>query len=96
MKTHQQVWLSSTSTYCSVLQSQTTAADCHDVSKTEWITARIVKSIKRRDTLYRNLKHTPTNSLDYEQKEKYLRTLNVIPKKKYFHSEEHLLLVSLH
>ena len=37
-------------------------------AKSEWITAGIIKSIKRRDTLYRDLKNTPTNSLDYEQR----------------------------
>ena len=62
-------------------------------AKSEWIIAGIIKSIKRRDTLYRNLKNTPTNSLDYEQRKINLRTLNVIlkrsifiAKKTYYHS----------
>ena len=53
-------------------------------AKSEWITAGIIKSIKRRDTLYRDLKNTPTNSLDYEQRKINLRTLNVILKRRIF------------
>ena len=60
--------------------------------KTEWITKGIIRSIKRRDELYREFKKTPTDSSNYEAGEINLRTYNVIikrsifiAKKKYYH-----------
>ena len=52
--------------------------------KTEWITKGIIRSIKRRDELYREFKKTPTDSSNYEARKINLRTYNVIIKRSIF------------
>ena len=52
--------------------------------KTEWITKGIIRSIKRRDELYRELKKTPTDSSNYEARKINLRTYNVMIKRSIF------------
>ena len=60
--------------------------------KTEWITKGIIRSIKRRDELYREFKKTPTDSSNNKARKINLRTYNVtikrsifIAKKRYYH-----------
>ena len=54
------------------------------MKKTEWITEGIIRSIKRRDELYRKFKKTPTDSSNYEARKINLRTYNVIIKRSIF------------
>ena len=52
--------------------------------KTKWITRKIIRSIKRRDELYREFKKTPTDSSNYEARKINSRTYNVIIKRSIF------------
>ena len=49
---------------------------------TKWVTTGIIKSIKLRDKLYKQLKSIPVNSQEYNTMKINLKTYNQILKKK--------------
>ena len=56
--------------------------------KSPWITNSILKSIKYRDNLYKNLKVMQPNSLEYSQSKLNLSTYNIILKNSIFSAKK--------
>ena len=53
----------------------------HKHKKTKWISFGIIKSIKYRDNLYKLLKSTPQNSVEYPIRKQNLNVYNKLLKK---------------
>ena len=56
----------------------------HKHKKSLWITKAVLRSIKRRDFLYRKLKETPSDSIEYEHRKNNVRTYNIILRRSIF------------
>ena len=59
--------------------------------KTEWITKGIIRSIQRRDELYKEFKKTPTDSSNYKARKDKSSHIQCYNKEKYFHCKENIL-----
>ena len=66
------------------LQCKKVKFNKHKHKKSLWITKAIVRSIKRRDFLYRKLKETPSDSIEYEHRKINVRTYNIILRRSIF------------
>ena len=61
---------------------KTVRFDKHKHKMTKWVTTGIIKSIKFRDKLYKQLKSIPVNSQEYNTMKINLKTYNQILKRK--------------
>ena len=60
---------------------KTVRFDKHKHKMAKWVTTGIIKSIKFRDKLYKQLKRIPVNSQEYNTMKMNLKTYNQILKK---------------
>ena len=66
------------------LQCKKVKFNKHKHKKSLWITKAILRSIKRRDFLYRKLKETPSDSIEYEHRKNNVRNYNIILRRSIF------------